>query len=75
MWTSGDQQKRIWEAGSCEKREDRERAVMDMMVFIFVHPAFLPTLFPLDSLRNSSHFIRSLAWLSVTVSDPCEMSM
>ena len=24
MWTSGEQQKRAWETGSCEKREDRE---------------------------------------------------
>lgn len=24
MWTSGKQQKRAWETGSCEKREDRE---------------------------------------------------
>lgn len=62
MWTSGEQQKRALETGSCEKREVREGCDgWDVLYF-----GFFGEFFP---------FLKLLMGLSITISDSHKMSI
>lgn len=55
-WTLGDQQYRIWKTGSCGKREDWDRVMMDVLRVIFFMSSTLSHILSCGFLGNSSPF-------------------